>query len=204
MQGVIRTLLVAPPALLITAALILIMVSLIEFADRELDKSPVVKLPDIVMPDEEIQRQRSVEKPEKPELDDTPPPEVPEQAFDQIDGNATVGQLGAPSEVATDLDLSIGAGLSASDGEYLPIVKVAPRYPRAAMSRGLEGYVILEYTVTKSGTVRDPVVVESSSSIFERAAIDSASRYKYKPRVVDGEPIESHGVRTRITFQLQK
>ena len=91
MQGVIRTLLVAPPALLITAALILIMVSLIEFADRELDKSPVVKLPDIVMPDEEIQRQRSVEKPEKPELDDTPPPEVPEQAFDQIDGNATVG-----------------------------------------------------------------------------------------------------------------
>ncbi len=204
MQGVIRTLLVAPPAALINGGLILLMVSLIEFADRELDKSPVIKLPDIVMPDEEIRSQRSVEKPQKPELDDTPPPEVPEQAFDQIDGNATVGQLGAPSEVATDLDLSIGAGLAASDGEYLPIVKVAPRYPRAALSRGLEGYVILEYTVTKSGTVRDPVVIESSSSIFDSSAIDSAKRYKYKPRVVDGEAIEVPGVQTRIVFQLQK
>jgi periplasmic protein TonB len=64
--------------------------------------------------------------------------------------------------------------------------------------------VILEYTVTKQGTVRDPVVIESSSSLFERAAIQSALRYKYKPRVVDGQPIEVPGVRTRITFELEK
>ena len=204
MLGLVRTFIVMPPAAAVTGGLLMTMVTLIEFADRDLDKSPLVKLPDVFMPEAEIRTQRSVEKPEKPQLDDTPPPEVPQQAFDQIDGNATVGQLAAPQEVATNLDLSIGGGLSASDGEYLPIVKVAPRYPRAALSRGLEGEVVLEYTVTRSGTVRDPVVIESTNSVFNSSAIDSASRYKYKPRVENGEPIEVPGVRTRVVFRLQK
>lgn len=197
----IRLLLVFPAALLVTAALILTMVTLIEFADKGLDERKRLKLPDIIMPDSQILTQRSVEKPDKPQMDDTPPPDVPQQDFDNIDGNAAVGQIGAP-RVTANLDLSIGTGLSVSDGEYLPIVKVAPRYPDAAVNRGLEGYVVLEYTVTKQGTVRDPVVIESTSKLFDRAAIQSALRYKYKPRVVDGEPIEVPGVRTRITFEL--
>ena len=57
-----------------------------------------------------------------------------------------------------------GVGFGVSDGEYLPIVKVAPVYPSRALSRGLEGFVIVEFTVTRQGTVRDPVVVESTSS----------------------------------------
>ena len=202
MTAASRTLLVLPPAALVTAALILLMVSLIEFADKDLDDKKRMKLPDIVMPSAEIRTQRQIEKPDKPEMDDTPPPDVPQQDFDSIDGDAAVGQLSAPTSVNANLDLSIGAGLSVTDGEYLPIVKVAPSYPSAAMSRGLEGYVILEYTVTKQGTVRDPVVIESSSSLFERSAIRSAERYKYKPRVIDGQPVEVPGVRTKISFKL--
>ncbi|SVD91537.1 uncharacterized protein METZ01_LOCUS444391, partial [marine metagenome] len=91
-----------------------------------------------------------------------------------------------------------------SDGEYLPIVKVAPIYPARAASRGLEGYVILEFTVTRAGTVRDVFVVESTSSIFERAATTAAYKFKYKPRVIDGEPVEVPGVRNKITFVLEK
>jgi protein TonB len=199
-----RLMMMILPAAIVTFSLQMVMVSLIQFADHRIDKSTAVKLPDIFMPKAEMQVQRSVEKPEKPELDETPPPDVPEQAFDQVDGNAEVGALGAPSQITASLDLSIGAGLSASDGEYLPIVKVAPTYPRGALSRGLEGDVVLEYTVTKQGSVRDPVVIESSSAIFDKAAIDSALRYKYKPRVVDGEAIEVPGVRTRVKFRLNK
>ena len=40
--------------------------------------------------------------------------------------------------------------------------------------------------------------------MFNSSAIDSASRYKYKPRVENGEPIEVPGVRTRVVFRLQK
>lgn len=204
MNAVIRSALVIPPAAVVTSGLILTMVSLIEFADRGLDKSEVVKLPDIFMPKQDIQTQRSVEKPDKPEMDDTPPPEVPQQDFDQIDGNAAVGQISGPSQVSARLDLNMGGGLAATDGEYLPIVKVAPQYPRRALARGLEGEVLVSYTVTRQGTVRDPVVVQSTNSVFDRAAVDSASRYKYKPRVVDGQAVEVPNVQTVIKFELAK
>lgn len=199
-----RLMMVMLPAAIVTFSLQMVMVTLIQFADRKLDDTPVMKLPDIAMPEHEMQLQRMVDKPQKPELDDTPPPEVPQQAFDQIEGNTAVGSLGDPGQLMAGLDLSMGAGLSASDGEYLPIVKVAPQYPRRALQRRMEGDVVLEYTVTRSGTVRDPVVLQSTDPIFDQAAIDSALRYKYKPRVVDGEAIEVPGVRTRIRFRMSK
>ena len=54
----------------------------------------------------------------------------------------------APVNTSISLSSS-GFGLAPSDGEYLPIVKVQPVYPRRALSRGIEGYVIVEFTVTK-------------------------------------------------------
>lgn len=201
----LRILYVIPQAALVTGLLLVLMVSLIEFADKDLDKSERVKLPEILMPDVELSVQRIVQKPEKPQIDDTPPPEVPEQDFDQIDGDAAVSEVGSPGKIKAKMDLAMGAGLQASDGEFLPIVKVAPVYPRRALERGTEGYVVLEYTVTKQGTVRDPVVVEAKpAQIFNKAAIKSALRYKYKPRVENGEPVEVPRVRTKVTFKVAK
>jgi len=205
MRSLLRTLFVIPQAAFVTLLLLVLMVSLIEFADKGLDKEKRIKLPDIYMPEVEIEIQRLIEKPEKPEVDETPPPDIPEQDFDKIDGNAAVGNVGVPGKLKTKLDLDIGAGLQATDGEYLPIVKVAPQYPRRALSRGIEGYVIVEYTVTRLGSVKDPVVIEGKpGTIFNNAAIKSALRYKYKPRVVDGKPIEVSGVRTKITFEIEE
>jgi periplasmic protein TonB len=205
MRSLLRTLFVIPQAAFVTILLLVLMVSLIEFADKGLNESKRIKLPDIHMPEVELEVQRLIEKPEKPEVDETPPPDIPEQDFDKIDGNAAVGQVGAPGKIQANLDLNIGAGLQATDGEYLPIVKVAPQYPRRALNKGIEGYVIVEYVVTKQGTVKDPKVIESKpSTIFNKAAIKSVLRYKYKPRVVDGNPIEVSGVRTKITFELEE
>ena len=76
-------------------------------------------------------------------------------------------------------------------------------YPRRAAARGIEGYVLLEFTVTKTGAVRDPRVLESKPpGIFDRAAMNASLKFKYKPKVVNGEPIEVSGVRNRITFEL--
>lgn len=205
MRSLLRTLFIIPQAAFITLLLIVLMVSLIEFADKSLDKSKRIKIPDILMPEVEIEVQRIIEKPEKPKVDETPPPEIPKQNFDKIDGNASVGQVAAPDKIKAKLELNIGEGLQATDGEYLPIVKVAPQYPRRALTRGIEGYVIVEYTVTKQGTVKDPIVIEAQpEGIFDDAAIKSALRYKYKPRVVDGEPVEVSGVRTKINFNIEE
>ncbi|MFZ8915632.1 MAG: energy transducer TonB, partial [Pseudomonadales bacterium] len=75
--------------------------------------------------------------------------------------------------------------------------------PRRALTRGIEGYVLLEFTVTKLGTVENPVVVEADPpGIFDRAAQQAALKFKYKPKVVNGEPIDVAGVRNLITFEL--
>ena len=103
-----------------------------------------------------------------------------------------------------NVNLNIGGGGFSSDGEYLPIVKVAPVYPRRAQTRGIEGYVILEFIVTRTGSVINPVIVEAKPpGIFDRAAINAALKFKYKPKVVNGEAIDVAGVRNRITFELE-
>ena len=200
-----RAIITLPLAFVITAALIMLMVALIEMSGIDLDKSKSIKMPNIFMPEIESMANREVQKPEKPKVDEQPPPKIPQQDFDQVDPDSQIGAINAPDSMGADLDLSLGTGLSASDGEFLPIVKVAPQYPSRASSRGIEGYVLLEYTVTKQGTVLNPIVIEAEpSTIFNKAAIQSALRYKYKPRVVDGVPQDVPGVRTKISFQLAK
>ena len=150
--------------------------------------------------DEELQvKQR---KPEPPPPPDEPPPDMPKPDFD----TSSVSQGVDIGAVNVNVDLNVGGvGGFSSDGEYLPIVKVAPVYPRRAQTRGIEGYVLLGFTVTKSGAVTDPVVIGASPpGIFDRAAIGAALKFKYKPKVVDGEPIDVAGVRNMITFELSE
>ena len=140
--------------------------------------------------------------PEKPPKPPEVPPEVPPQDFDNVDPNAPSINVPPPT-VAQNVDIGGPGGMNIAEGDYLPIVRVAPVYPARALSRGLEGYVDMEFFVTPAGTVRDPVVVFSTSSLFERAALRAVLKFKYKPRVVDGVPVEVPGVKTRITFKIE-
>ena len=145
--------------------------------------------------------QRSEEKPAEPEAAEAPPESAIEMTT-SVD-NARMGvEIGASSMQAEVITSGTG-GFSAADGEYLPIVRVAPQYPSRAAENGIEGWVLVEFTVTAEGTAADVIVVESSHQMFERNAVKAAERFKFKPRVVDGEPIESLGVRNRIEFKLE-
>lgn len=149
----------------------------------------------------DIQEVRQVER--KPDL----PQEVESAPDMNIDMSASVDNVGGGVEIgATAMEVAPiatgGGGFSATDGEYLPIVRVPPQYPARAAENGVEGYVIVVFTVTAEGTTKDVMATESSHKMFERAAVKAAQKYKYKPRVIDGEPIESPGVRVRIEFQL--
>jgi protein TonB len=141
------------------------------------------------------------DKPEKPPEPEQPPPEMPQPQVDPLDTSNTVdisiGRMGI------NLDPTRG-NFAVVDGDYLPIVKVAPIYPRRAQTRGLEGYCLLEFTVTKTGTVRDARAIECSSSLFERASVNAAGKFKYKPRVVDGQEIEVPGVQHIIRFEMEE
>jgi protein TonB len=140
--------------------------------------------------------------PEKPPKPPETPPEAPPQDLDNIDPDAPSVSI-APPTVDANTDIGGPGGMNIAEGDYLPIVRVAPVYPARALSRGLEGYVDMSFTVTTAGTVKDPVVMFSTSSLFERAAIRAVLKFKYKPRVVDGVPVEVPNVKTRITFQIE-
>mgnify|MGYP003630482200 FL=1 len=100
-------------------------------------------------------------------------------------------------------NVATGIGTSfVPDREYLPIVRVPPQYPARAAERGLEGYVVVVFTVTPMGSTTNIKVVESTDKVFERNAVRAALRFKYKPKVVDGEATMVEGVRTKIEFKL--
>ena len=140
--------------------------------------------------------------PDKPPPPPEVPPETPPQEMDNMDPNAPTINI-APPTVSADTNIGGPGGMNIAEGDYLPIVRVAPVYPARALSRGLEGYVDLSFTVTTAGTVRDPIVLFSTSSLFERAATRAVTKFKYKPRVVDGVPVDVPGVKTRISFQIE-
>ena len=63
--------------------------------------------------------------------------------------------------------------------------------------------MLLEFSVTELGAVRDPVVLEAEPpGVFDQAALDAVGKFKYKPKVIDGEAVEITGVRNRIVFEI--
>jgi len=141
--------------------------------------------------------------PEKPPKPPETPPETPPQDMDNVNPDAPTINV-APPTVTANTDIGGPGGMNIAEGDYLPIVRVAPVYPARALSRGLEGFVDLSFTVTTTGSVEDPIVLQSTSSLFERAATRAVLKFKYKPRVVDGVPVSVPGVKTRISFQLEE
>lgn len=150
-----------------------------------------------VQRDEVIEKKK--EKPEKPP-EPQQQPEVPEPQISNFESTIQIAMATPPVTMNSNIG---GLNFGVSDGEYLPIVKVQPIYPQRALQRGLEGYVVVQYTVTTTGETTDIEVVESTNSVFDRAAIESAGKYKYKPRVIDGTPVAVAGVRTRIEFNIE-
>jgi protein TonB len=199
----------------VTLLLFYIMQALIQSGKRVLSDDDGSSLVDFVRLREDQQLQTKKRKPKKPPPPDEPPPDIPPQQF-----NVAVDQS-AYSMSTVDLSLNVsvsGGGFGITDGDYLPIVKVQPVYPRRALSRGMAGWVIVEFTVNEQGMVENPIVVENCgmvqnarssgvcedrpSNIFDSAALKAALKFKYKPKVIDGVPTATAGVQNKITFEL--
>jgi periplasmic protein TonB len=196
-----RLLIGAVLAIPVAGGLFFIMQYLIATADPQIDDSGARKVADIHMPDREIETNLKEQKPDKVDDPEEPPPELDSPDLD-MDMDMEIVNMAPKASV--DVEIS-SSGMSSGDGEYLPIVKVAPIYPRRAQTRGITGYCIVEYTVTTSGAIRDPQAVDCQpSGVFEKASLKAALKFKYKPRVVDGEAIEVAGVQNKFTYELEQ
>jgi len=149
-------------------------------------------------------REKERQKPTPPEPPKDPPkPDMPSPSRQQMVSSGEALNIGG---VAMDTNVNIEAGISGGgSSDYLPIVKVQPVYPRRALRRGIEGYVVVEFTVTKTGKVSDPRVIEADPpGVFDEAAMDAALKFKYRPKSIKGEPVKVAGVRNIIRFEIEK
>ena len=105
--------------------------------------------------------------------------------------------LGKPAtEVLHKIDFSL-------DQQYQPLSRVEPEYPEQALMDYIEGYVILQYDITETGSVENPLVLEASPpKVFDQSAINAVKQFKYLPQYVEGKPTRTERVKNRILYTL--
>lgn len=190
-------------ASIVTLGLFFLMQSLIQSGGSALTDAPKGSVLDFVRVKKDEAVQKKDRKPKKPPKPKEPPPDMAPPQMDAPNPDSATQGMDFGADVAADIALDGGLALDSGDGEFLPIVRVAAVYPRRALQRGIEGFVDVTFTVTKLGSVREPKVLQASpAGIFDQAALDATLKYKYKPRVVNGEPMEVSGVEVRVTFEI--
>ena len=150
---------------------------------------------------------RTRSKPEKPPPPkQPPPPQMKVQAQAKPDMSPTpfnVPKMNLPTSITGGPFLgTFAAGDIQGDAELIPLVRIAPQYPRQALRDGISGEVTLEITVGPDGTVKSARVKSAKPrGYFESAAVAAAYKGRFRPKVVDGQPQETSGVYT-VKFKM--
>ena len=196
-------------AALITLGLFFLMVALISLGDNSIPTDNSRKLGDVIMPERDIDTLfDNVDKPEEP---DQQPEDIAQPELDLAPLAGVDVSLPKPKTNFA------GGGSFFRDGEYIPLFKVTPIYPRRAQERGIMGYAVVAFTITETGTVENAVPLEGmcgdptnpetvyrQCSIFNSAASRAALKLKYKPKIVDGKAVRVDDVPHKFTFILEE
>ena len=157
---------------------------------------------------EQVRAKRRV-RPQKPQPPKEPPPppklNVPsEKKPERRPMRVNMPNIDIPSAGGGPYLGQWSPGDAAAEGEAVPIVRIDPQWPRQALEEGLEGFVRLEVLIGTDGSTKNVKVLESRpGNLFVRNAIRAVQRWKFKPKIVDGTPIERWAV-TTIEFELER
>ena len=146
-------------------------------------------------------------KPEPPPPPETPPP-PPQMEIAEVEQLTTE----MPDIEMPELNLSMtgsgpmlgNVGMNRTEeGDIVPLVRINPQYPRDAAMNQIEGYVTVEFTITETGSVTSPRVIESRPPrVFDREAMRAILRWKFKPRIIDGVAVSRTATQT-LQFTLE-
>jgi periplasmic protein TonB len=188
-------------AVVTTMALFLTMKVLVTGQDYEVEQELASLGIDFVRVarDEDVNtKDRALKRPSQQQAEEPPPPPqlqpVRRPNMDKADLNPDFGlALGG-----LNLDAPV-------NGDALAIVRVLPRYPSRALSRGINGWVLLEFTINELGQAVDLQVIEADpKGMFDRAAVTAIRKWKYRPKMQDGRASSRPGVRQLISFSISE
>jgi protein TonB len=188
----------------ITLGLFYFMQFLIATGEGIEENLSIVKVVDATMPDIQLEVIEEIDKPEPIEELTDQQPDLQEKNIN-LDSGPSLNIERASVEIDAGLELN-NASIAATDGDYLPLVAIAPQYPQRAAQRGIEGWCLVSFTVDGLGNVVEEtinVVDSEPPNIFNRASVRAASRFKFQPRVEDGQGVEVPGVQYLFTYQLE-
>lgn len=104
-----------------------------------------------------------------------------------------------------EIDGETDFGLEKMDRRATPVVRIPPQYPQGPLNRNVEGWVLIEFTITKTGTVENAHVIEAEpAKTFNRAALRAIKRWKYQPQMLNGKSVAQDGMREIFRFEIDK
>jgi len=191
-------------AVLITMALYAFLHALISRRGGLDDVQAVVKIEFTRLHAESEIEKRKPDKVKQEKAEVAPPPpdiQIARSTADLGQGEG-MGAIQTMVEAQTKSMGSLNQG--GGDRDAVPLVRIDPDYPMQARQRGIEGWVVVEFTVSTAGTVKDAEVVASEpGNVFDRAALNAVRKWKYNPKMQDGKPVERSGVKVRLDFEME-
>ncbi len=141
------------------------------------------------------------------QLSDVPPPPNFELTTTATGGDGPVLSYRAPEITPPEPKLSMPnlQAVGSKNTGILPLVRVQPMYPRDAANQRIEGWVVIEFTISTNGRVLNPRVIrEYPNEMFNTAALKAIKKWRYRPRVENGLKVEVHNVSVRLKFELDE
>jgi len=158
-------------------------------------------------------------------------PSFPKVAFNFVEEeptlNVIVARLEAPKEVELQPEIEITDDIFEADdidggkhitytpptfsgGDTLPIdnqlviaLGFPPEYPHSQLSRNIEGFAVVGFSVNAAGAVYDEYIIESEpGTAFDRSSLKAISKFKYKARKVNGRAVSTTGQRYMFTYKI--
>ena len=139
--------------------------------------------------------------------EDTTPPPVDAGVVGGVPGGVPGGSMGgvmgsilannnAPApKVQAPQRIRVSSGVT----QGLLVRRVEPQYPQMAKIARVQGAVVLNAVIGKDGAIQNLHVERSASPLLNQAALEAVKQWKYRPYILNGEPVE---VDTTITVNF--
>lgn len=205
----LRLIVAMPFALVISIGLFMFMAWMVDSGHQRTPEQGESLSFNMVMVEQEEalqRRQRSV--PEPPQMPESPPTPQVSQSQTQtavVNSPLAVADLGLNTVIdglAINMPSFEGFG---SNQQAIPLYRSVPRYPAKALKRKKEGFVDLIFTIDKTGRPIDIKVTNAEPKrLFDRSAKAALKKWKYQPKVLDGQAVEQVGQTVTIEFKMEK
>ena len=208
-----RVLLSALISFVVVIGLFLLMNSLINAVSDQEDKE-IIKI-EVAYVDEEKKVQRKERRvPKKPPPPKEPPP--PQQQQEQQKQKVVTAIVNIQIDnLDTSLDgqgIYIG-GLGAQqgdfsgfgDGDAIPTYSPKPNYPQQANLKGITGFVRFKFDIGADGSPSNiSIIEEKPRGVFRKEGKKAIRKWKFKPRIVNGQPVIQRGMSYKLVFELDE